>query len=166
MGVNVSTRQLTTVTVVETVTQILRDSGLSPSQLELEITESAIMQDDEATIGALEGLRKMGISLALDDFGTGYSSLSYLRRFPINQVKIDRSFVQEIPTNADDMALTTAIIAMAHSLGMTVVAEGVETAAQEEFLRDAGCDELQGYRLGRPVPAREFRRLLEKGGAK
>jgi EAL domain-containing protein (putative c-di-GMP-specific phosphodiesterase class I) len=164
MGVNVSTRQLTTMTLVETVAQILRETGLSPSQLELEITESAIMRDDEATVGTLEGLREMGIALALDDFGTGYSSLSYLRRFPISRVKIDRSFVQEIPENADDRALTTAIIAMAHSLGLTVVAEGVETGAQEEFLRASGCDELQGYRLGRPVPARDFRRLLEKGG--
>jgi len=165
LGVNVSTRQLTMLTLVETVAQILRDTGLSPSQLELEITESAIMEDDEITLATLNGLQQMGIALALDDFGTGYSSLSYLRRFPISRVKIDRSFVKEIPANADDVALTTAIIAMAHGLGLTVVAEGVETGAQEEFLRDSGCDELQGYRLGRPVPAEEFRHLLEKGCA-
>ena len=124
------------------------------------------MQDDEETMVTLQGLRKMGIALALNDFGTGYSPLSYLRRFPISRVKIDRSFVREIPANPDDTALTTAIIAMALSLGLTVVAEGVETRDQEEFLRDSGCDELQGYRLGRPVPAREFRCLLEKGGAR
>jgi EAL domain-containing protein (putative c-di-GMP-specific phosphodiesterase class I) len=163
MGVNVSTRQLTTQTLVDTVAQILRETGLNSSQLELEITESAIMRDDEATLETLEGLREMGIGLALDDFGTGYSSLSYLRRFPISRVKIDRSFIQEIPENADDMALTSAIIAMAHNLGLTVVAEGVETAAQEDFLRASGCDELQGYHLGRPVTPQEFRRLLENG---
>jgi EAL domain-containing protein (putative c-di-GMP-specific phosphodiesterase class I) len=107
----------------------------------------------------------MGVVLAIDDFGTGYSSLSYLRRFPIHRVKIDRSFVSEIPGNADDCALTAAIISMAHSLRMEVVAEGVETDEQLVFLRERGCDMLQGYLLGHPMPPAAFALLLEKADA-
>ena len=114
------------------------------------------MQDDALTIQTLRELKEMGVGLALDDFGTGYSSLSYLRRFTIDRVKIDRSFVSELPGNPSDAALTSAIIAMAHGLRLEVVAEGVETEAQARFLELRGCDELQGYLFGRPCPAEEF----------
>ncbi len=144
------------------MTAILRQNEFSPAHLELEITESTIMQDDDVTIAAFRELNEMGVGLALDDFGTGYSSLSYLRRFPIGRVKIDRSFVSRIPTNPDDMALAAAIIAMAHSLRLSVVAEGVETLEQAEFLRESGCDELQGYLFSRAVPLEQFERFLEK----
>jgi EAL domain-containing protein (putative c-di-GMP-specific phosphodiesterase class I) len=114
------------------------------------------MQDDVLTVQTLRQLKEMGVGLALDDFGTGYSSLSYLRRFTIDRVKIDRTFISELPGNASDAALTSAIIAMAHGLQLDVVAEGVETEAQARFLELRGCDELQGYLYGRPCPAVEF----------
>ena len=130
--------------------------GVDPNQVELELTESTIMQDDALTVHTLREIREMGIGLALDDFGTGYSSLSYLRRFTIDRVKIDRSFVSELPGNPDDAALSSAIIAMAHGLRLQVVAEGVETSSQALFLRTRGCDEVQGYLFGRPTPADDF----------
>ena len=156
IGVNVSGKQIREPGMVEMVRQALQDTGVSPTQIELELTESTIMQDDALTIQTLRDLKAMGVGLALDDFGTGYSSLSYLRRFTIDRVKIDRSFVSELPGNASDAALTSAIIAMAHGLRLEVVAEGVETEAQARFLELRGCDELQGYLFGRPCPAEEF----------
>ncbi len=162
MAVNVSTHQLRHAGWSETVAQILEETGLSPAYLELEMTESAILQNDDATIEALRALDDMGVSMALDDFGTGYSSLSYLRRFPFDRLKIDRSFVCDIINNPDDAALTTAILAMAQSLQLRVVAEGVETQEQAEFLRDRGCDELQGFLFSRAVPASDFVRFLDR----
>jgi EAL domain-containing protein (putative c-di-GMP-specific phosphodiesterase class I) len=162
MSVNVSGHQLRQPTFVETVEQTLRESGLSRAYLELEITESTIMQDDEATAAAFRELDELGVGLVLDDFGTGYSSLSYLRRFAIRRVKIDRSFVAEIPRNSEDMAVTAAIVAMAHNLLLTVVAEGVETLEQVQSLRELGCEELQGYLFSVPVLAGEFVRFLER----
>jgi EAL domain-containing protein (putative c-di-GMP-specific phosphodiesterase class I) len=162
MSVNVSGHQLRQPTFVGTVEQTLRDSRLSRAYLELEITESTIMQDDEATAAAFRELDELGVGLVLDDFGTGYSSLSYLRRFAIGRVKIDRSFVAEIPGNSEDMAFTAAIVAMAHNLLLTVVAEGVETLEQVQSLRELGCGELQGYLFSVPVPAGEFVRFLER----
>jgi diguanylate cyclase (GGDEF)-like protein len=162
MAVNLSGRQIRQPTLVETVAQVLQESGLSPAQLELEITESTIMQDDAVTITAFRELDEMGVGLALDDFGTGYSSLSYLRRFPVSRVKIDRSFVNGIPTNPDDAALAAAVIAMAHSLRLSVVAEGVETREQAEFLRESGCDELQGYLISPAVSSEQFGRFLDR----
>jgi EAL domain-containing protein (putative c-di-GMP-specific phosphodiesterase class I) len=126
------------------------------------MTETAIMQHDDATMAALSELSDMGVGLALDDFGTGYSSLSYLRRFPIDRVKIDRSFVGDITSDPEDAALTAAILAMAQSLQLLVVAEGVETIEQADFLCERGCDELQGYLISRPVPASDFVRFLER----
>jgi diguanylate cyclase (GGDEF)-like protein len=161
MGVNVSGHQIRQPSFVAKVSQVLKETGLSPAQLELEITESTIMQEDDVTNAAFRELAEMGIGIALDDFGTGYSSLSYLRRFAIDRVKVDRSFVQQITSNADDAALATAIIAMAHSLRRLVVAEGVETPEQADFLCENGCDELQGYLFSKPVSAAEFTRLLE-----
>ncbi|MBW2274303.1 MAG: EAL domain-containing protein [Deltaproteobacteria bacterium] len=162
MSVNLSGRQIRRTTLVESVDRVLRESNLSPAHLELEITESTIMQDDDVTLEAFRELDEMGVGLALDDFGTGYSSLSYLRRFPISRVKIDRSFVNGVPDNKDDTILVAAVIAMARSLGLAVVAEGVETREQADFLRDSGCDELQGYLFSPAVPAEDFARFLEK----
>ena len=140
----------------------MQDSGLSPTLLELEITESTIMHDDKMVDDAFETLGDMGISLALDDFGTGYSSLTYLRRFPISRVKVDRSFVEGIPDNAENLAVTAAILSMAHHLAMSVVAEGVETEEQARSLCELECEELQGFLFGSAVPAAEFVRFLER----
>ncbi len=156
IGVNVSGKQIREPGMIDMVRQALQASGIAPTQVELEITESTIMQDDALTVQTLRQLKEMGVGLALDDFGTGYSSLSYLRRFTIDRVKIDRTFISELPGNASDAALTSAIIAMAHGLQLDVVAEGVETEAQAHFLELRGCDELQGYLYGRPCPAVEF----------
>ena len=156
VGVNVSGHQIREPGMIEMVQRALEETGVSPDQIELEITESTIMQDDVLTVRTLRQLKEMGIGLALDDFGTGYSSLSYLRRFTIDRVKIDRTFVAELTENPDDAALTSAIIAMAHGLRLEVVAEGVETRHQALFLRQRGCDELQGYLFGRPCPPDEF----------
>jgi diguanylate cyclase (GGDEF)-like protein len=150
VGVNVSGHQIREPGMIEMVRSALEETGVSPEQIELEITESTIMQDDVLTVTTLRQFKEMGIGLALDDFGTGYSSLSYLRRFTIDRVKIDRTFVAELTENPDDAALTSAIIAMAHGLRLEVVAEGVETRHQALFLRQRGCDELQGYLFGRP----------------
>lgn len=156
IGVNVSGYQIREPGMLEMVRSAIEETGVSPENVELELTESTIMQDDALTVHTLGELRDMGIGLALDDFGTGYSSLSYLRRFTIDRVKIDRSFVRELPGNPDDAALTSAIVAMAHGLRLSVVAEGVETAEQALFLRNRGCDEVQGYLFGRPMPADDF----------
>jgi EAL domain-containing protein (putative c-di-GMP-specific phosphodiesterase class I) len=161
MAVNLSGHQVRQAELVETLAGVLAETGLDPSLLELEITESTIMQDDDITTGTLNELHQMGVRLALDDFGTGYSSMSYLRRFAINRVKVDRSFIKEIPTNPDDGAITAAIIAMARSLRIPVVAEGVESAEQLEFLRECGCDEIQGFLLGGPITPEEFSRFME-----
>ena len=163
IGVNVSGHQIREPGMLEMVRNAIEETGVDPEQVELELTESTIMQDDSLTVHTLRELRAMGIGLSLDDFGTGYSSLSYLRRFTIDRVKIDRSFVSELPDNPDDAALTAAIIVMAHGLRLSVVAEGVETAAQALFLSQRGCDELQGYFFGRPCVAEEFADYFRAG---
>jgi EAL domain-containing protein (putative c-di-GMP-specific phosphodiesterase class I) len=160
IGVNISGFQIREPGMFEMVRSALEDSGVAPEQVELEITESTIMQDDALTEQTLGDLKDLGVGLALDDFGTGYSSLSYLRRFTIDHVKIDRSFICDLIENVDDAALTGAIIAMAHGLRLKVVAEGVETLGQALFLQQRGCDELQGYLFGRPCPSIEFVDLL------
>jgi len=129
----------------------LSTSGLPGNAVELEMTEGILIRDDPSLHALLTELRAMGVSLALDDFGTGYSSLSYLHRFPIDTLKIDRSFVQDLPHVAERAAITRAIIMMAQAMGMKTVAEGVETTGQLEFLREVGCDEFQGYLLTRPL---------------
>ena len=160
IAVNISGHQIRQEDFVELVATVLRETGLSASDLELEITESTIMQEDEATDRTFSKLDELGVSIALDDFGTGYSSLSYLRRFPIHRLKIDRSFVARIPNDPGDMAVTAAIVAMAHHLLLPVVGEGVETLEQAQSLMKIGCDELQGYLFSRPIPASEFERFL------
>jgi len=161
LSVNLSSHQLADPALVELVRRTLEEYGISPAQLELEVTETAIMRGDEVSLASLRGLDELGVGLVLDDFGTGYSSLSHLRRFPFARLKIDRSFVKEIPANPDDVVLTQAIIAMAHSLRMAVVAEGVETREQADLLREQGCDEFQGFLFSRPVPPEQFIRFLE-----
>ncbi|WP_310151243.1 EAL domain-containing protein [Luteimonas sp. 3794] len=160
VAVNVSPRQLRGAAFATEVEAALRESGLSPCHLHLELTETAVI-GDEARIGQLLGaLRALGVKIWLDDFGTGFSGLSHLRRVPVDGVKIDRSFVADLLRDPDDLALTTAIISMAHSIGFTVVAEGVEKEGQFEVLRDRGCDLGQGFWLGHPLPARGFEALL------
>ena len=160
LAVNVSGHQIREPAFVAEVGTTLRETGMSPQDLELEITESTIMQEDEATDRAFQELHELGVTIALDDFGTGYSSLSYLRRFPIQRVKIDQSFVMRIPDDPEDMAVTAAIVAMAHHLLLSVVGEGVETLEQAQSLTELGCDELQGYLFSTPLSATDFERFL------
>jgi diguanylate cyclase len=160
VAVNFSPRQFRREGVVEAVSRILRETGLNPACLELEITESTILEHAEQVIVTLKGLSSIGVQLSIDDFGTGYSSLSYLKRFPIDKLKIDQSFVHDVSSDPDDAAIVTAIIAMARSLSLTVIAEGVETADQLAFLKALGCNRAQGYYFSRPLPAPEFAQLL------
>jgi diguanylate cyclase (GGDEF)-like protein/PAS domain S-box-containing protein len=160
MAVNLSACQFRDPSLLSMITKVLEETGLDSSGLELEITESSLMQDTTLAINILKKLRELGISIALDDFGTGYSSLSYLRRFPVDKLKIDYSFVKNIFVNAGDAAIVKAIIGMAHSLKLKVVAEGVETEEQRVFLREQGCDELQGYLLIMPEPAAVVEKFL------
>jgi EAL domain-containing protein (putative c-di-GMP-specific phosphodiesterase class I) len=163
MAVNVSGVQLRHQRLSQYVARMLEETGLDPRYLELEITENAVMEDEAEAERSLTDLKNLGLSIALDDFGTGYSSLSYVRRYPVDSLKIDQSFVSEVVSDPEAQAITTAIVAMAHGLDLKVVAEGVETAEQEQFLQDLGCDELQGYRFSRPVPAEEIEILLRNG---
>jgi EAL domain-containing protein (putative c-di-GMP-specific phosphodiesterase class I) len=144
------------------VAGIIAETGIDPHLLELEITESASMENPETAILHLRRLREMGVELAIDDFGTGYSSLSYLKHFPVNRLKIDRSFVEHIETDSDDAAIAAATIALAHKLGKEVIAEGVETEAQMIFLRDQQCDIVQGYFFSRPLPVPEITGFLRR----
>jgi len=160
IAVNVSAAELRAGEFVAGVNDVLTETGLDPRYLELELTETFLMQDSKATVTVLKALKGMGVQLALDDFGTGYSSLSYLKRFPIDTLKIDQSFVRDLTTDADDASIVTAVINMGKSLHMGVVAEGVETREQLAFLREQGCPEGQGYYFSRPVLAEEFPQLL------
>jgi diguanylate cyclase (GGDEF)-like protein len=161
LAVNLSLHQLQGGALGETVVRILDESGLSAGQLELEITESAFVQNELAAAEMVGEIRDRGIGLALDDFGTGYSGLAHLRRFPIDRLKLDLSLVRQITRYPDDAALAAALIAMAHSLRLRVVAEGVETPEQAELLRESGCDELQGFLFSPAVAAGEFVRFLD-----
>jgi len=160
VSVNLSPIQFRHAGLVESVAAALACSGLDPAWLELELTESFVMHDAERINVAMQALKALGIAIAVDDFGTGYSSLSYLKRFPVDRLKVDKSFVRDIDSDPDDAAIVRAIITLGHALGLKVVAEGVETAAHLEYLRLHGCDELQGYYFSRPVPAAEMEALL------
>jgi diguanylate cyclase (GGDEF)-like protein len=160
VAVNIASLHFRQRGLIDSVAQALRESGLEPALLELEVTESMLMQSVDATLETLSRLKDMGVRLAIDDFGTGYSSLSYLKRFPLDTLKIDRSFIQDLPRDAEDAAIAKAIIGMAHSLKLAVVAEGVEAPEQLAFLQQHGCDVVQGYLFSRPVPAEELARLL------
>ena len=161
VSVNVSARQLTRPDFTATVREILEDTGLPPGRLEIEITESALMSDPARAIATLEELQELGIQIAMDDFGTGYSSLGQLKRLPLQRLKIDKSFVQDVPDDANEVVIVEAILGLARQLKRIVVAEGVETESQLAFLRERGCDEAQGYLIAKPVPAAEFRALLK-----
>jgi len=161
VAVNISALQLRGRQLPETIGGILEETGLPASALELELTESALMEDADQTIDILENLKAMGLNLAIDDFGTGYSSLNYLKRFPIDRLKIDRSFIRDLATKAEDAAIARAIIAMGKALKLNVIAEGVETEEQLAFLKTEGCREYQGYYFSRPLPAAEFASLFE-----
>lgn len=163
VAVNLSARQLRQPNITSLIRQVLRETGLGPRWLELEITESMVMQDVDRVTDILGELKGMGIYLAMDDFGTGFSSLSYLKRFPFDKLKIDQSFVRDITSDPDNAAIAKAVIAMAHSLHLKVIAEGVETEGQLNYLRAHGCDEMQGYYFSRPVPVAEFEQLLRAG---
>jgi EAL domain-containing protein (putative c-di-GMP-specific phosphodiesterase class I) len=165
VAVNLSVRQLLQKDFAASVEAVLADTGLAPHLLELEITESTLMENAQDTLTALHRLHSLGVRLSIDDFGTGYSSLSYLKRFPVDIIKIDRSFVRDVPQDADDMAIVTAIIALAHSLRLEVVAEGVETEAQLAFLRGRNCDLMQGYHLSPAIPAEQFAALISQRAA-
>ncbi len=162
VSVNLSPQQFKSAAIVDTVRQILAETDVNPALMELEITESTLMENEDAAIEALVAIKGIGLTVSLDDFGTGYSSLSYLKRFPIDTVKIDRSFVRDIPADSDDAAIIAAIISMGGALGMRVLAEGVETEEQRAFLSERGCDEMQGYLMSPPVPADAMAELLRK----
>jgi diguanylate cyclase (GGDEF)-like protein/PAS domain S-box-containing protein len=165
MAENLSSVQISRGCILSTVQRVLQETGMDPRYMELEITEGLIMQHTPHTIKTLEALNAMGVMLAIDHFGTGYSSLSYLKRLPLHRLKIDKSFIREIPDDAEDRAITRAIIALGNSLNLTVVAEGVENETQREFLLSNGCDEAQGYFYGGPFPAVEFTALLRQQGS-
>jgi diguanylate cyclase (GGDEF)-like protein len=166
MAVNLSARQFSQGDLVGTVVGILEETELVPYCLELEVTESLLMEDIQASTRMLNELKTVvgGLRISIDDFGTGYSSLYYLKSFPIDLLKIDQSFVRNIATDPDDAILVAAMIRLAHDLGIEVIAEGVETVEQLEYLRERGCDEVQGFYCGRPLPPDEFVKLLERGG--
>jgi diguanylate cyclase (GGDEF)-like protein/PAS domain S-box-containing protein len=165
VAINLSVRQFRQTNIASVIGQILRDTGLDPRFLELEITESLILQNSDSVITILNELKGMGISLTMDDFGTGYSSLSYLKRFPFDKIKIDQAFVRDITSNPNSAAIAKTVIAMAHGLHLKVIAEGVETEGQLQYLRDNNCDEIQGYFFSRPIPAGNFEELLRSGSS-
>ncbi len=163
IAVNLSSVQFRQPDLELRIAHVLEETGLEPNGLELELTESLLLQDADVTTETLRTIKAMGVHLSIDDFGTGYSSLSYIKRFPVDALKIDQSFVREMTTSPECSAITTSIVLMGKSLGLTVVAEGVETKSQLEFLRALECDEAQGYLFSRPVPAKEAGELLVAG---
>jgi EAL domain-containing protein (putative c-di-GMP-specific phosphodiesterase class I) len=160
MAVNVSARHFQQAAFVGTVRDLLKETQLDPNLLELELTEGSVMKEPESAIEKLNEIRAMGVKIAIDDFGTGYSSLSYLRRFPIDTLKIDKSFINEITTDEDEAAIAKAIVMMGQALGLTVIAEGVETPEQLEYLTTLGCDVIQGYLFSTPLSTEAFTELL------
>jgi EAL domain-containing protein (putative c-di-GMP-specific phosphodiesterase class I) len=166
VSVNVSVHQLRQGKLVSLVRQVLEETGLEPHYLELELTESQLLDSVEHIIATFHQLRDLGVKLAIDDFGTGYSSLSYLKRFPVDYVKIDQTFICGLGESTEDAAITRAIIAMAHGLKLKVVAEGVENQEQLAFLKDHQCDEVQGYLISRPVEAQAVAQLLVEWGSR
>jgi diguanylate cyclase (GGDEF)-like protein/PAS domain S-box-containing protein len=164
MAVNMSARQFRDGAVVSKVAGIIHETGIDPSQIEIEVTESLIMQDVEGAIAKMHGLTKLGLSLSIDDFGTGYSSLSILKKFPLSRLKIDRSFIRDLPHNAEDKAIVSAIVNLAKSLDLEIVAEGVETKEQAAFLAEVGCHEFQGFLFAQPSSAEVIETLLLSHG--
>jgi EAL domain-containing protein (putative c-di-GMP-specific phosphodiesterase class I) len=163
VAVNLSALQFRQANFVESLEQLIAETGIRPELLELEITESTLMESSENTIDNLNRLRKHGFTIAVDDFGTGYSSLNYLKRFPIDRLKIDQSFVRDMDSDPDDAAIVSAIIAMAHNLNLDVIAEGVEKKAPLDLLRGLRCHEVQGFIYSRPLPPGEVEAILRAG---
>jgi diguanylate cyclase (GGDEF)-like protein/PAS domain S-box-containing protein len=163
VSVNISARQFEEPDLLESIQRVLRETGMAPEHLLLELTESVVMESPDRAAVTLDALHELGVGLAVDDFGTGYSSLSYLKRFPFHMLKIDRSFVMDIPRDVDDMTIVEAVVGLAHSLKLEVTAEGVETVEQLAFLRELGCDHIQGFLVSRPVPAAGMEALLVRG---
>jgi EAL domain-containing protein (putative c-di-GMP-specific phosphodiesterase class I) len=162
VAVNVSAAQFRQGNLLAVIRQAVSEAGLDPRFLELELTESAVMTHPEESAAMLEELSSMGVLVSVDDFGTGYSSMSYLRRFPIDNLKIDRGFVKDLMTRADDASIVKAIISLAHSLRLKVVAEGVETPEQLDSLKSMGCDQYQGFHFSPPLSAADFGALMRK----
>ena len=160
MAINISPRQFQDPNLLADIAQMIEETGIPPALLEFEITESMIMHDIDRAVENLCAMKDLGVRVAIDDFGTGYSSLSQLKRFPVDTLKVDRSFIRDIPGNTEDRAITEAIISMGKSLGVVVVAEGVETAEQQTFLSNRACDEMQGFYFNRPSPPDVFADLL------
>ncbi|PTN09989.1 EAL domain-containing protein [Nitrosomonas aestuarii] len=165
VSVNLSSRQFRSESLVNTVSSALADSGLEPRYLELELTESLLADNTEHAISLMHALKELGIALSIDDFDTGYSSLSYLKRFPIDCLKIDRSFITDIASNAKDAAIVEAISALAHNLGIGLVAEGVENINQAKLLEGYGCTEMQGYFYSEPIDANHLVSILNQLGS-
>ncbi|HEX6177277.1 MAG TPA: GGDEF domain-containing phosphodiesterase, partial [Thermoanaerobaculia bacterium] len=161
MAVNLSARQFQHPEIVESIREAIAESGVDPASIEIEITESSAMQNVDHAVFTLRELKAIGVQIAMDDFGTGYSSLNYLKRFPIDLLKLDQTFVREVMTDERDAAIVGAVIVMAHRLGLKVIAEGVETEEQLAYLRREGCDFIQGYLYSRPLPAAQFEEFLE-----
>jgi EAL domain-containing protein (putative c-di-GMP-specific phosphodiesterase class I) len=161
LAVNLSGRQFDQGDLVRSIAEVVEATTFEPADLELELTESSIMRDPDQAVDKLQALDRLGIRLSIDDFGTGYSSLAHLKRFPI--IKIDQSFIQDITTNPDDAAIAQAIIALAESLRLKVIAEGVETRGQLDLLRRYHCDQMQGYLFSKPLPAEQMLELLRSG---
>ena len=161
VAVNVSAMQFRNETFLDDLRAILSETGLDPRYLELELTEGALMKQAELTASILSTLRESGVRVAVDDFGTGYSSLSYLRKFPLDVLKIDQSFIRQLSTTPDETAIVSAIINIGRSLNLRLIAEGIETSEQLAFLQASQCDEGQGYLFGRPMPSCEFVKLFD-----
>ena len=164
LGVNLSPSQLLTGDLAATVEAILRDTGFSPSLLELEVTENILLADDDGALKMFRRIQDLGVHIAFDDFGTGYASMTYLKKYPLDRLKIDKSFVCDLQANTDDAAIVRSTISLGKQLGLSVIAEGIEDRATAELLRSMGCEEGQGYYFGRPMPAAEFEQaFLSKG---
>jgi EAL domain-containing protein (putative c-di-GMP-specific phosphodiesterase class I) len=163
VAVNFSARQFRQIDLIDEVQAALAEANLAPGMLELELTESMIMHDPDGAAETMHQLKKLGVGLSLDDFGTGYSSLNYLRRFPVDYLKIDRSFITDVASDPSGAAVATSIVAIAHRLGIGAVAEGVETWGQLDFLANCGCNAFQGFLFSKPLPPKEFACLLYEG---
>jgi EAL domain-containing protein (putative c-di-GMP-specific phosphodiesterase class I) len=164
LAVNLSPRQFMNRGLIESIRRILEETGIDPAMLELEITETALMQHGEQTLEILGQINRMGIRLSIDDFGTGYSSLAYLKRFPVKKVKVDRAFIKDLENSAEDRAIVGAIIALSNSLQLSVVAEGVETEGQFALLLENGCHYAQGYLFSQPADTAQAQALLAHAG--
>jgi EAL domain-containing protein (putative c-di-GMP-specific phosphodiesterase class I) len=162
VAINLSARQLQQAGLADAIERVVRAAGVDPALLEFELTESMLMADPEAAVDILSRIKALGIRLSVDDFGTGYSSLAYLKRFPLDALKIDRTFVRDLPDDPDDAAITKAVIRLAHSLSLKVVAEGVENIAQLRELEQYDCDEIQGYYISKPLPAADCVAFLQR----